>query len=322
VANLIDKFNQALSRRDTLGSDTTVKRLVDGVGDGLPGLYLDSLGATAIAHIQSDHDHSSYRELLLDQKLFEKLQLNALFLRQRFSDASKSADCEAELLWGSDAETALIQEHGVAYQIYPKRYVNAGFFIDMREVRRTLVKNSAGKRVLNLFCYTGSLGMSAAVGGASHIVQVDISKGILALARENQQLNQQNISGEMRFIPEDSFVFLEKESRRIERGNLPYDVVIVDPPSFSRSKQGTFQIERDIKALFEGVLAVAAQRATIFATTNLAMLEPEDVLKAFQAACEITDRKILSHRVILPPEDFNAPLALSIATRGVQVEIG
>jgi 23S rRNA (cytosine1962-C5)-methyltransferase len=321
VTDLEEKLIQALARRDALTTKVSVKRLVDGVGDALPGLYLDCLGSVAIAHIHSDQGKNAYRELLSNQSYLEKLKIETLYLRQRYIDASKSAESEAQLLWGKDLENALIQEHGIDYQIYPKRYVNAGFFIDMREVRQTLMNIAAGKRVLNLFCYTGSLGISAAHGGASHVVQVDISKGILALARQNQQLNQDHIHGEMRFIPEDSFVFLEKESRRIERGSSPYDIIVVDPPSFSRSKQGTFQIERDMKALFEGVLAVSAEKATIFATTNLALLEPGDVLSAFEKACDISNRRVVNHRVLLPPGDFNAPLKLSIGMRGVQIDI-
>lgn len=316
-----DTFKAAAARREVLGNEISVRRLIDGTGDDFPGLYLDCLGSVAIAHIHTDHQPSAYREMLSNQALFAPLGIESLFLRQRYSDASKSAENESELLWGKDIETALIDEHEVCYQVYPKRYVNAGFFVDMRDVRQTLSKCCQGKRVLNLFCYTGSLGVSAAVGGASQTVQVDINKGVLGLARENQRLNQNKIAGEIRYIPEDSFVFLEKESRRIERGASPYDIVIVDPPSFSRSKQGTFQIARDIKALVEGILAVSAPTVTIFATTNLASLTPEDIFKAIHDVCDSQLRQIVNHSALLPPPDFNAPLRLSIASRGVSVEI-
>lgn len=312
-------FEKSIARRRTLLQEFEAVRLVDGVGDGFQDIFVDKFGASALIHIRGEKGSNEYTQFFLQTPLWGSCGVTEVYIRERGKDAAENAQMLPPAIKGSGTTPCWVKEHGVSYLIDPTRHINAGFFIDTRAIRHRLTAESKGKRVLNLFCYTGSLGLSAFAGGAREVTQVDISKGILSWAKENFEHNQGlNPQGAMRFIPEDSKVFLEREKRRVERGAEPYDIVLIDPPSFSRSKRGTFKVERDLASLVSLALGAVIPGGELYVTTNLTTVHPHDLMNEIRDYCG-ADLKTVDYEELMPPTDFPSPLGSSIAMRGVRI---
>lgn len=142
--------------------------------------------------------------------------------------------------------------------------LSCGLFLDQRDNRNWVLKNSKNKKVLNLFAYTGGFSVAAAVGAATHVTTVDLSKTYTQWCKENFSLN--NLQPETHsFYSMDSFEFLNYADRK----NLQYDLIICDPPSFSRSKNGRiFRIDKDFPQLITSCLKVLAPKGTLIFCTN------------------------------------------------------
>ncbi len=148
------------------------------------------------------------------------------------------------LLGDSDPNGFEIIEEGLRFRIRLRETRHPGLFLDHLPLRRWLRNHSAGARVLNTFAYTGSLSVACGVGGAEHVATLDLSKPTVAWARENWLLNDL-AEDSSRFIFGDVFEWLPRLKREGER----YDVVILDPPSFSRGNKGSFSTAKDLVRL-------------------------------------------------------------------------
>jgi len=175
-------------------------------------------------------------------------------------------------------------------------YLDSGLFLDHRITRQRIQQMAAGKSVLNLFCYTGSVGVQAALGGASHVVNVDMSATYLKWAEENHEINQLADKCRLEFIRANAVELLERPSRF----NLPkhFDIIFLDPPSFSNSAkmQDTLDIQRDHQTLIDNAMKLLDQQGVLFFSTNRKSFRlDEDLLSTF----DLTD---ISRETI--PEDF------------------
>lgn len=153
-----------------------------------------------------------------------------------------------------------VTEHGVRYLVRPGAGLSVGLFLDMREVRLWLRGTVEGRSVLNLFAYTCSLGACAALGGASRVVNVDVSRQYLEWGKANYVLNGCALD-ERDFIYGDAFDWLQRFARRDQL----FDVVIVDPPSFSSTP---FSVTRDFPKLVQASASVLAHGGLLLAATN------------------------------------------------------
>ena len=186
-----------------------------------------------------------------------------------------------------------------------------GLFLDQRENRRRLLVNwaaadfpvfpngAAGAEVLNTFAYTCGFSVCAAKAGA-RTTSLDLSKKYLEWGRRNFALNQLDPAAHD-FIFGDAFDWL----RRLEKKGRFYDLVVLDPPTFSQSKlAGAFQAERDYGRLALAALPLLKPDGILFASTNAARLEPEKFLTVLSEAIEKTGRKILQQHYEPQPPDF------------------
>jgi 23S rRNA (cytosine1962-C5)-methyltransferase len=163
--------------------------------------------------------------------------------------------------------TTVVTENGVRYGLDFEAGYSAGLFLDQR-ANRALVRRSAPKRVLNTFAYTCSFSVVAALAGAE-TVSVDLSKKSLDRGRENFRLNELD-DAQHRFIADDVLDVLPRLARRGDR----FDVIIVDPPTFSRGNKGRrFQVEQHLEDLLAAGLEVAAPKARILLSTNCTRLD-------------------------------------------------
>ncbi|MDR2471218.1 MAG: class I SAM-dependent methyltransferase [Treponema sp.] len=159
-----------------------------------------------------------------------------------------------------------ICEGGLSYRVNLSDYLDTGFFPDRRLLRARLRSEAARRRILNLFCYTGSLSVAVAAGGAASVDSVDLSAVYLAWARENAALNGLEES-RIRFIRADVLRFVEEALRQGRR----WDTIILDPPAFSNSKKmaGHFDLKRDHAALIRRCLLLLEKGGTLYLSANV-----------------------------------------------------
>ncbi|MCE3026207.1 bifunctional 23S rRNA (guanine(2069)-N(7))-methyltransferase RlmK/23S rRNA (guanine(2445)-N(2))-methyltransferase RlmL [Salinicola sp. DM10] len=161
-------------------------------------------------------------------------------------------------------------------------YLDTGLFLDHRPVRRLLRERAAGKRFLNLFCYTGTATVHAALGGASDSLSVDLSNTYLDWARDNLVLNQLD-PGHHRVVRDDCF-------RWLETAGGSFDLIFLDPPTFSNSKKmsGTLDIQRDHVRLVELAMARLAPGGELVFSNNQQRFKLDPALSTRFAVTEIT----------------------------------
>jgi 23S rRNA (cytosine1962-C5)-methyltransferase len=209
---------------------------------------------------------------------------------------------ESPVLLMGDPETNLqsvVTEDMLRYEIDFAAGYSVGFFIDQR-ANSQFVRRIAPKRMLNCFAYTCSFSVAAANVGAT-TVSVDLSKKSLARGRENFALNSLT-TNDHRFIADDVLDFLPRLARHGEK----FDMIILDPPTFSRSHRGKkFQVERDFEALLLLALELAERDGRILISTNCANLN-ERALEAMGRFCLKTTRRAGSFHREPPLPDFPA----------------
>ena len=188
----------------------------------------------------------------------------------------------------AEQATFVVQENGLKFEVNLSDYLDTGLFLDHRNTRARVRSESAGKRVLNLFAYTGSFTVYAAAGGAKETTSVDLSNTYGDWAERNLQLNGFPAGKQHQVIRADVLQWLQTA-----RG--PYDLAIVDPPSFSSSKKmdRTWDVQRDHPHLIQQVGGLLAPGGTMYFSTNFLGFELDEGLKVEE---ELTPKSM--------PEDF------------------
>ena len=181
-------------------------------------------------------------------------------------------------------------EYGVPFLINIRDYLDTGLFLDHRETRRLIASKASGKRLLNLFCYTASFTVHAALAGAAQSLSVDMSNTYTEWARRNLELNGIDPARHT-VLREDCLRFLREYRKE------PFDIIVIDPPTISRSKKmdGMFDVNRDYHELCSQALAMLAPGGVVMFSTNSRTIDPDFSSLAVNTQ-EITPKSI--------PEDF------------------
>ena len=210
------------------GGDNNTYRLVHGEGDNLPGLVIDIYGNTAVmqAHSVGMHlDRMTIAEALKTvmgdtiQNIFYKSETTLPFKAELGQE-------NGFLIGGGTNDVAM--ENGLKFHVDWLRGQKTGFFVDQRDNRRLLEQYSKGRKVLNMFCYTGGFSFYAMRGGAELVHSVDSSQKAIDLTQANVALNFPDDHRHEAYA-EDAFKFLEQMQ-------TPYDLIILDPPAFAKHK--------------------------------------------------------------------------------------
>lgn len=187
-------------------------------------------------------------------------------------------------------EFIVVQEYKAQYLVNLHDYLDTGLFLDHRPLRQIIFKASSGKKVLNLFSYTGAISVAAALGGASKVTSVDMSATYQDWAKKNFEqngipLNQHN------FIVDSALEFLEKASQR-------FDIIILDPPTFSNSKKmdEDFEVEKDQVAVVKHCLRMLADDGVLYFSNNKRKFKIDPAILEMANVQDITARTI--------PEDY------------------
>jgi 23S rRNA (cytosine1962-C5)-methyltransferase len=272
-------FLYALGKRHSLFAPfvderTDAYRIFNGASDGIRGWIVDRFGP--VAWIQwregeTEFDWEFAKEFCtaIAPALNAELGIASVILRRFVADRSsvsleKAAAEDLEFQCGVVISDLVASENGLRFHIYPTESFSPGIFLDQRNNRAWVRERSAGKRVLNLYCYSGAFSVMAAAGGASEVTSVDISKRWMERVKLNFALNELPIAPH-RFFSNGSLSFLATAKKRGEK----YDLLLVDPPSFSRSeKDGVFSLKEDRFRLWELAADAVAPGGTLFFSTN------------------------------------------------------
>ena len=199
---------------------------------------------------------------LVDMQHFARAAGSAHWIARLMRDRGK--DPQAVQAWGATAiDQWTASENGLDYIFRSDHGLSPGLFLDQRHNRRWVRAQARDKRVLNLFSYTGGFSLNAALGGAREVVSVDTSRPTLNWSEANFKLNGLEV---------EHCEFWKAEARNFLRGckkrGRYFDLVICDPPSFSRSRDGAFKIERDLSEVLRAIDAVLAPVGQLLLATN------------------------------------------------------
>ncbi|SIQ12610.1 class I SAM-dependent methyltransferase [Marinobacterium stanieri] len=228
MQSVIDWVEQQLAQ-----AQGEVRRLFHGRGGRFPGfewLVVDWLPPVAVIRAYQPESPESIQPLL--GWLRSQTQVEAVVWQPR----SRKDEAGLQVLWGNIPEQHVVTEAGLKYGVNSLAWQNSGLFLDMRPGRAWVREHAKGARVLNLFAYTCAFSVAAAAGGAASVVNVDMSSRSLSRGRDNHRLN--DLDGvDVRYLA----VNLLKSWGKLRKLG-PYDLVIVDPPSF---QPGSFVAEKD-----------------------------------------------------------------------------
>ena len=230
------KMRQAIGIADNPNNNTY--RLVHGEGDNLPGLIIDVYGETAVMQAHSIGMHLCRKEIARAlNKVMEGRVKHIYYKSETTLPFMTADDMNCFLVGGSDDNIAT--ENGLKFRVDWLKGQKTGFFVDQRENRSLLEKFSKGKRVLNMFCYTGGFSFYAMRGGAELVHSVDSSAKAIELTKQNVELNFPDDPRHEAFC-EDAFKFLESiGNHNFQTSNFKnqsYDLIVLDPPAFAKHR--------------------------------------------------------------------------------------
>ncbi|WXL25565.1 class I SAM-dependent methyltransferase [Ectopseudomonas mendocina] len=283
---------------------TETRRLFHGRGRCWPGLeqitvdWLQGVLLVTLFKPVSDEVLDALRAMLLDlsnSEAWQTSQGHSLLVQLRYLPESPS-----EWLLGEPQDHWDICEHGLSYRLDLGKKQNSGLFLDMRLGRQWVQQQSAGKRVLNLFAYTCGFSVAALAGGAQQVINLDMAKAALARGRDNHRLNHHDLS-KVSFLGHDLFNSWGKL-----RKSGPYDLIIIDPPSFQR---GSFVLSKDYPKVLRRLPELLSENGTVLACSNDPEIGPEYLINAMN---EQAPQLKFIERLENPPEfpDSNPDSAL------------
>jgi 23S rRNA (cytosine1962-C5)-methyltransferase len=318
---------------------TNAYRLVHSASDGWAGLYVEQLGEYLLAQSESELTTQQNAEL---ERLMAAVGARGVYHKPLMRNTRKASVAEASprLLAGAAApERFGIRENGLQFELSFAEGYSVGLFLDQRDNRRRLMTGHLGAEselpwvgraspradetansglvqrlagtlappvsgvprfeVLNTFAYTCGFSVCAAKAGAK-TTSLDLSKKYLEWGKRNFELNGINPASH-EFIYGDVFDWL----RRLAKKQRVFDVILLDPPTFSQSKEsGIFRAEKDYGKLIAQVLPLLKRSGVLFASTNAADWPAEDFLKTVEEEIRTSKRRILRRQYFPQPPDF------------------
>ena len=290
---------QAVELRRALGlprPDTAAYRLVHGEGDFLPGLVVDIYGDTAVMQAHSPGMHYArdiIAKVLVD---IDELGVKNVYYKSDTTLPYKAhLDPQNDYLIGSyNHDTAL--ENGLTFRIDWLRGQKTGFFVDQRDNRALLAHYSRGRRVLNMFCYTGGFSVYALAGGAEHVTSVDSSAKAISLTDANVELNFPSTD---RHDSEatDAFKYLDAMTAGA------YDLIILDPPAFAKHRSALHNALQGYRRLNARAFEKIAPGGILFTfSCSQAVSKEQFRLAVFSAAAQSRRKVRILHQLTQPAD--------------------
>ncbi len=260
------KIQSAINYRKSFFEDnkTTAFRVFNGFGDGIGGLSIDYFDDYYLITWYSLGIYT-FKDAVIEA-LKESVSYKGIYQKRRFADNGQYVQ-DKDFICGEVApEPLIIKENGVNFAIYLDDGPMVGVFLDQKEVRKTIRdKYAKNKTVLNTFSYTGAFSVYAALGGAKKTTSVDLANRSLAKTKEQFSVNKIDPESQD-IIVKDVFEYFKQAVRQ----KLLFDLIVVDPPSFARSKKHTFSVSKDYVKLLQEIIQITNKNGVIVASTNYA----------------------------------------------------
>ena len=323
------RLQSAYELRQTLGlirDDNNAYRLVHGEGDGLPGLIIDVYAHTAVMQAHTAGIHYIREALAEDLIRVAGAEIRNVYYKSETTlgyktEARQEAEAEGESVNGyliidgkpvTDAAQGRALEStisDVALENELKFHVDwlkgqkTGFFVDQRENRALVEHFARGRRVLNMFCYTGGFSFYAMRGGAELVHSVDVSKQAISITNANVELNFPDDLRHSAYAA-DAFDFLKNPGRFTSiEGTFPYDLVILDPPAFAKHKKVLHNALRGYQKLNAAALERMPSGSILFTFSCSQVVTKDDFRCAvFSAAAQVGRRVRILYQLHQPAD--------------------
>ncbi|MBT2655196.1 class I SAM-dependent rRNA methyltransferase [Bacillus sp. ISL-18] len=296
----VNKLKEAINDRKSFfnNPDTNAFRVVNGEGDGLGGLTIEYFDGYYLITWYSKGIYR-FREYIINA-LKELTPFKAIYQKKRFAVSGKYIEEDDFVAGERGTFPIIVKENGVNFAVYLNESAMVGVFLDQRDVRKRIRDVYAkGKSVLNTFSYTGAFSVFAAVGGAVKTTSVDLANRSLPKTIEQFRVNGLD-DGAQDIIVEDVFHYFKYAVKK----QLLFDMVILDPPSFARSKKMVFSAEKDYKNLLKEAIAITEDEGVIVASTNSSSFNMTKFKSFIDQAFKETSRNYQVVEEFSLPKDF------------------
>ena len=296
------KIENAYAMRMSLGlvspKYNNTYRLIHGEGDSLPGLIVDVYDETAVMQAHSVGMHE------IRQTLAEAIVKNVPAVKNVYYKSETTLPFKAPIapkdgyLIGKETAQLTAIENGLQFHVDWLSGQKTGFFVDQRENRSLLERYSAGKSVLNMFCYTGGFSVYALRGGADLVHSVDSSAKAIDLTEKNIQANFPKDKRHKSF-DEDAFKFLNN----LHTHEQQYDLIILDPPAFAKHREATRNALKGYKRLNAKAFEQIKAGGILFTFSCSQVISKEQFrLAVFSAAAESKRNVRILHQLSQPSD--------------------
>ncbi|WP_166364204.1 class I SAM-dependent methyltransferase [Pseudomonas akapageensis] len=250
------------------------RRLFHGRGRCWPGLehvtvdWLQGVVLVALFREPQASELADLKQMLMtfsQSSTWQQSGAHTLLLQHRYLLESTT-----EWLLGEEVDEWLITEGGLRFKLDLGKKQNTGLFLDMRYGRRWVQAQARGKRVLNLFAYTCGFSVAAIAGGAEHVVNLDMARAALSRGRENHRLNEHDLD-RVSFLGHELF----KSWAKVKKYG-PYDLVIIDPPSFQK---GSFALTKDYQRVLRRLPELLTGQGIVLACVNDPAIGPDFLIE-------------------------------------------
>lgn len=280
------RISQAFELRKPLfNTDTNSYRLIFGENDGFPGLIVDVYNKVLVVKLYSSIWFPYLHPIIEELIQISNGETVVLRLSRNLQNQETYGLEEGQVLYGK-LENELVEflEHGIKFSAHVIHGHKTGYFLDHRNNRKKVGKLSKDKSVLDVFSYAGGFSIHALVGGASEVYSVDVSKQALEMASYNASLNE--FEGKHFTVTGDAFEILNE---MIENGKT-FDLVVIDPPSFAKSKQEEHLAKRKYEELAELGVQLVAKNGTLVLASCSSRVSAEDFFIINEMVLENSER--------------------------------
>ncbi|HIE24691.1 MAG TPA: SAM-dependent methyltransferase [Anaerolineales bacterium] len=291
-------LKNAISARAALFTEKhqSAYRLFNGFLEGNPNIAIDLYAHTIVIHNYANLPQEGEEAIQIAKDFFleEFSWIQAILLKTRTGKTPREKN--GRLLYGEETDDR-IREYGIWYALDLTMNRDASLYLDTRNLRKWAMDNLAGKRVLNTFAYTGSLGVSAQAGGARRVVQADLNRRFLNVGKTSYTLNGFPID-KKDFQTGDFWAHVN----RLKRANEHFDCVFLDPPFFADTKRGRIDLSQNSERLINKVRPLIDDGGYLVAINNALFVSGFDYMKTLENLCK--DGYLEIERLIPVPNDF------------------
>ena len=295
-----ERLTQAYALRRALGlerPDNNTFRLVHGEGDFLPGCVVDVYGDTAVLQAHSPGMHFARDIIAQCLVALPGLRVSNVFYKSETTLPYKANLDPVDQYIIGQAGSCISTENGLQFHIDWLRGQKTGFFVDQRDNRSLLQHYAHGRRVLNMFCYTGGFSVYALRGDAVSVDSVDSSAKAISLTDANVKLNFGDDCARHRSFAEDAFKFLDNMA------DGAYDLIVLDPPAFAKHRSALRNALRGYQKLNAKAMEKAAPGTILFTfSCSQAVSREQFRLAVFSAAAQTRRRVRILHQLTQPAD--------------------